>query len=59
MSDEPLEVFKSVVTNPINVGLLMVCIYLLYKICRPNRSEVRIFTLILILKFCKLIYIII
>ena len=32
--------FKSIITNPLNVGLLLICAYLLYKIFKPNDDQV-------------------
>ena len=34
------EVLSSVFLNPINVVLISICAYLLYKICRGNSAEV-------------------
>ena len=40
MVEEEVGLLRSVLTNPLNVGLLLICGYLLYKIFKPNANEV-------------------
>ncbi|XP_002131583.2 membrane-associated progesterone receptor component 1 [Ciona intestinalis] len=38
-ADESISLLESIFKNPINIGLMMVCGYLLYKICKSNSTE--------------------
>jgi len=37
---EEAGILQSIITNPLNVCLLLICAYLLYKIFMPNSNEV-------------------